>query len=247
MKYKMGLQEKYFKMMQEENKKIEIRLCDQKRKELKVGDIIEFSKEPERIEKIDTIITEIKKYYDFEQALENLPINLITTEEKSNYLKDLDQFYPKKLQEEYGVLAIKVENVKKYEKSCGTVVFKKENEKDYVLLVHHNLGHWGIPKGHVEKDETEEETAKREVLEETGIHTSIINGFRESITYSPKKETLKEVVFFIGNAKNTETTPQLEEVGESCFIELEESLLKITYENEKQLLEKAINYYKRLK
>lgn len=210
MKYKMGLQEKYFNMVQEDKKKIEIRLFDEKRRKIKVGDIIEFLKERERIEKIDTVVTDIKKYDNFEHALENLPINLITAEQKDIYLKDLNHFYSKEVQKEYGVVAIEIEKVKKHEKSCGVVVFKQEKGKDYVLLVHHNLGHWGIPKGHVEDQETEEETAKREVLEETGINTSIIEGFRESIIYSPKENVLKEVVFFIGKAINNEITPQLE-------------------------------------
>lgn len=63
----------------------------------------------------------------------------------------------------------------KHEKSCGIVVFKDNK----VLLVHHNLGHYGIPKGHVEFGETDEETALREFFEETGISASIIDGFKE--------------------------------------------------------------------
>lgn len=55
------------------------------------------------------------------------------------------------------------------EKSCGMVVFKEENDNLYILMVKHNAGHWGLPKGHVEENETETETAVREVFEETGI------------------------------------------------------------------------------
>jgi ADP-ribose pyrophosphatase YjhB (NUDIX family) len=55
------------------------------------------------------------------------------------------------------------------EKSCGCIII--ENRK--VLLIKQTSGIWGFPKGHVEHDETEEETAKREVKEETNIDVEI--------------------------------------------------------------------------
>lgn len=132
----------------------------------------------------------------------------------------------------------------KKEKSCGNIVFKEVNNKIYVLLVHHNLGHWGIPKGHVELDETEEETAIREVFEETGISSYVIPGFRETITYSPKENVLKDVIFFIGKPNDDNLTPQLTEVSEAKFIEINKGIDLITHIDEKQLLNKAIKYYK---
>ena len=57
-----------------------------------------------------------------------------------------------------------------YERSCGAVVFRFINgERRFLLIKNKRSCHWGFPKGHVEKDETDEETAKREVLEETGL------------------------------------------------------------------------------
>lgn len=131
---------------------------------------------------------------------------------------------------------------KKYEKSCGVVVLQKENQVVKVLLVHHQKGHWGIPKGHVENEEKEEETAVREVLEETGISTMIQEGFREVITYSPYVGIEKDVVFFLGTAKNTEITIQEEELKEALWVELEKSLDVITYEQEKEVIRKVIEY-----
>lgn len=131
---------------------------------------------------------------------------------------------------------------KKYEKSCGVIVLKKEDSRFFVLLVHHNLGHWGIPKGHMEKGEKEEETAIREVLEETGITTSIIDGFRRIISYSPKKATIKDVVFFLGEAKTFTIHSQESEVEEARFIEIEESLKVVTYLQEKEVIKEAIKF-----
>ena len=124
----------------------------------------------------------------------------------------------------------------KREKSCGIVVFND----DKVLLVFHNLGHYGIPKGHVEKGETEEETAVREVKEETNCDAKIIPGFREVITYSPKPNVMKDVVFFVGEALTTDLKPQEEETSDVFFINKSESVKTITYNEERSVIEKAI-------
>ena len=52
-----------------------------------------------------------------------------------------------------------------HEKSCGAIVYRKYHGNTEILLIKHiNSGHWSFPKrGHVEGDETEEETAKREI------------------------------------------------------------------------------------
>ena len=126
----------------------------------------------------------------------------------------------------------------KREKSCGIVVFND----DKVLLVFHNLGHYGIPKGHVEKGETEEETAVREVKEETNCDAKIIPGFREVITYSPKPNVMKDVVFFVGEALTTNLKPQEEETSDVFFINQFEALKTITHEEERKVIEKAIKF-----
>ncbi len=124
------------------------------------------------------------------------------------------------------------------EKSCGVIVFYN----DKVLLIKHNLGHIGFPKGHVEGMETEEETAIREVKEETNCDVEIIPGFRETITYSPKKNITKDVIFFIGKTLNKELSPQLAEVQKADFVNYKEALNLLTYQDEKDLLKKALQY-----
>ena len=57
----------------------------------------------------------------------------------------------------------------KKEKSCGAVIYKYENSKLYILLLKHNQGHWSFSKGHIENEETEKETALREIKEETNL------------------------------------------------------------------------------
>ena len=86
------------------------------------------------------------------------------------------------------------------EKSCGVIVFYN----DKVLLIKHNLGHIGFPKGHVEGMET--------------------------------------VIFFIGKPLNKELSPQLAEVQKVDFVNYKEALNLLTYQDEKDLLKKALQY-----
>ena len=56
------------------------------------------------------------------------------------------------------------------EKSCGAVVFKRQKDgTSKYLVLHYGAGHWDFPKGKQEKNENEEQTALREIKEETGI------------------------------------------------------------------------------
>lgn len=133
----------------------------------------------------------------------------------------------------------------KQEKSCGIVVIKDDNIKLSVLLIKHNMGHWGIPKGHVEDGETEQETALREVFEETGIESEIVTDFREVISYSPKEGVLKDVVYFLGKPLSDDLNPQLSEVSKVVFLTEEEALDKVIHDTEKELLCNAIEHYKK--
>lgn len=242
MEYQMGLQEKYFRNMKYGTKKLEIRLNDEKRKKLNIGDTIYFLLEPDRKKKIQTKVTNLMKYKNFDAAVNNLPLSSLSSidDSKEEYLCDLNRYYSKEEQDKYGVLAIEVEI---QEKSCGMIVFKKDQEALKVLLVHHNLGHWGLPKGHVEENETEEETAIRETFEETGIYAKKIGNFREIITYKPKENTIKDVIFFIGIPENDKLVPQLKEVSETDYIEINKALNLITHDDERNLLKRAIHYY----
>ena len=69
------------------------------------------------------------------------------------------------------------------EHSCGAIVFVRHKEREYLLL-HYGMGHWGFVKGHVEDNETEKETALRELKEETGLSkVEFIEGFKEKTHY----------------------------------------------------------------
>ena len=127
-----------------------------------------------------------------------------------------------------------------YEKSCGALVFRKFHGNVELLLIRHmNGGYWSFPKGHVEQGETEEETAIREVKEEPNIDIMLDTSFREMVTYSPKKDTMKDVVYFLARAKNFDPFPQEGEISEVKWAEINLAQSILTYDNDKQLVSKA--------
>ena len=132
----------------------------------------------------------------------------------------------------------------KKEKSCGAIVFYLKDNKEQILLIKHaNSGHWSFPKGHVEAGETEVATALREIKEETGINVSIDTRFREVVTYSPKKDVLKDVVYFFATSEEYETFNQEEEVSDIKWVDLSSVVNCVSYKNDKALLRKAIDFY----
>ena len=124
------------------------------------------------------------------------------------------------------------------EKSCGAVVRNGEN----YLLLHYTAGHWDFPKGHVEGTETEEETAQRELMEETGIsNAQILPGFRERIAYYYTFEgtnRFKEVVYLLMETSQTNIVLSNEHKG-FAWLPFDEAMKKLTFENAKNVLLKA--------
>ena len=87
----------------------------------------------------------------------------------------------------------------KYEKSCGAVIFRKDANGWNVLLIRHARGkHISFPKGHMEAGEEEQETAARELKEETGLRATFLPDYREVITYRLQPFGTKDVVLFLG-------------------------------------------------
>ena len=131
----------------------------------------------------------------------------------------------------------------KYEKSCGAVVYKEDNGRyEFLIISHKSDGHWGFPKGHVEQEETEEETALREVYEETGLQVELLPGFISREQYSPKEDVMKEVVFFISKANSSVVNIQLCEVREYKWASYEESENLLAYKSSKKTLKEACDF-----
>lgn len=130
------------------------------------------------------------------------------------------------------------------EKSCGIVVFAKDGKCWKVLLIRHKAGsHWAFPKGHVEKNENEFQTAIREVREETGVKAQINTHFRTVISYSSSRKVLKDVVYFAAVLPSIQKTrAQESEIQEVKWCDISKAGSIITFPNDKQVLRDAIGY-----
>lgn len=132
-----------------------------------------------------------------------------------------------------------------FEKSCGAVVYYRQPEEcQYLVIKHRNNGHWGFPKGHVEKGELERDTALREIAEETGLKVRLVPGFRHKIEYAPKEGIRKEVVFFLAEASHQAVMIQDEEVEEYKWLPFNKAYDLITFSNSKNMLAKAKAFLK---
>jgi 8-oxo-dGTP pyrophosphatase MutT (NUDIX family) len=126
-----------------------------------------------------------------------------------------------------------------FEKSCGAVIFRKENGLRKYLVLRSVGGHVTLCKGHVEGSETEHETATREIMEETALSVKFVDGFRQVITYSPKPDCMKDVVFFLAQVTGGVLTCQPEEVADARFAPFCEAIAALTHTSDREVLEKA--------
>ena len=86
-------------------------------------------------------------------------------------------------------------------KSCGVIPFRQVDGQTEVLLVFEHFSQcWSLPKGHMEAGETEEQTAQRELFEETGLQARLIPESRTVTGYALSNGCYKEVVYFLGTA-----------------------------------------------
>jgi len=135
----------------------------------------------------------------------------------------------------------------KWEFSAGGVVYKKEDEKIYVLLIRVK-NRWSFPKGNIEREEQREMAALREVKEETGVDAEVIDFLGEiEYWYSLHGYKIhKFVYYYLMRYKSGEIVPQKEEIDEAQFVPLEEAERMLTYDNDKKILQRAINKLKEL-
>ena len=131
-----------------------------------------------------------------------------------------------------------------YEKSCGFVVYREsEGVREYLLVSALN-NKYGFPKGHVERGETEYETAVRELKEETNLEVRFVDGFRRQIEYRipQKRDTIKRCVYFLGEYTEGELIRQEEEVLDAVFVGFDRAMQMIPFANARAVLQEADEY-----
>ena len=107
-------------------------------------------------------------------------------------------------------------------RSCGVIPCRETPEGIRILLILQTNNFWSLPKGHMEPFETEEETALRELKEETGLSAVLCPGFREMVSYPMSGGRSKQVVVFLGLASG-EVSLQASEAVDFRWVTLAEA------------------------
>ena len=126
------------------------------------------------------------------------------------------------------------------EKSCGTVPYTfKDGNIHYLLISSKDDKNCGFPKGHVEANETETETALRETLEETSLTVDIKDGFRYETTYKMGNGNYKTVAYFLAKFEGEPRRNAGFEDFKYHILPYGEAMRRLTFKNAKDLLSAA--------
>lgn len=130
----------------------------------------------------------------------------------------------------------------KQEYSYGAVVYRFESTRLMILIEFMKLGHISLPKGHIEKGETPEECALREIREETNLEVSLNTAFSHTITYFPIPGVRKDVTFYLATPITEYLIPQESEVNHLEWVEESRALALLTHDSDREVLKDAISY-----
>lgn len=124
----------------------------------------------------------------------------------------------------------------------------KPPDRFKILLIKDSYGRWTWPKGHIEKGEKPEETALREISEETGLtNIRIIKRIgAQSYYFALKgKRVFKMVyIFLVSSSGSEKLSIQKSEIKEGRWFSPEEAISKIEYRGSKSILRKGIRIWK---
>lgn len=192
------LDNEYYELIKNETKNIELRLNDEKRKKLKIGDIIEFENRHNQ-EKIYCRVVQLHYAETFEELYDYFKENDIKDEQLGNVSTSLlEKFYSKEEQNKYGVVGIEIKKIKEIvynpseiaESSINRVVKRAKilliNDNNEVLICN-SKNNYFLLGGHVEGDELDISCLTRELKEEAGINIDLSSmKFFMSIKYLSK-------------------------------------------------------------
>jgi len=126
-----------------------------------------------------------------------------------------------------------------FEKSCGVLPYRTVEGKQEFLLVFETFSKcWSLPKGHMEAGETELQTARRELYEETGLTARLDTSRSASMEYPISGFARKEVVIYLGEVRGVPKVREgeIDKYKWVAYEELQDYLSPDTYEACKVLL-----------
>jgi 8-oxo-dGTP pyrophosphatase MutT (NUDIX family) len=129
------------------------------------------------------------------------------------------------------------------EVSAGGVVFRRDGERTFFLLIRDSYRNWGFPKGHLEQGEGPEQAALREVSEETGLDGLELRAPIEVIDWEFRfrgRRIHKTCHFFLIETPEAQCEPLRAEGITACrWASFEQAERLIAYDNARAVLRQA--------
>ena len=128
--------------------------------------------------------------------------------------------------------------------SAGGVAFRTLQDRVEIALISVGEGNrWQLPKGVVDKSESTEEAALREVREEAGIKTRLLSLIdKTEYWYQDKGQQVrfhKFVYFYLLRYESGNVADHDDEVNEACWVEIDQAIELLAFDSERKVVEKA--------
>lgn len=128
-----------------------------------------------------------------------------------------------------------------HEYSAGAALYTEVNGQRMYVLVTELSGNTGLPKGHVEAGETVEQTALREIFEETGIKARLVPGFGGEIVYPQGRGMLKHFSYFLAVFDSGQSPTSGADVI-AHLLPYDQALRKLSFADVRRILREAENF-----
>lgn len=238
MLHKMDLWDESFQKINDKTKTIEMRLCDEKRSLISVGDIIEFTN-TKNGEILGCIVTNLYKYKNFDELYRHHDkISIGYAADEIADPRDMLTYYSAEKIETYGVLGIEVEIQPVIEELSAMAVVLYHNKILATNELIYGKETLSLPKGHKEENESIMDTAIRECFEETNIVITQTNFIKELESFSydfltPSNQLIRKTIVPFLFEVNDEGEPVAKEkrMISVHWMDKDEFLEKCTHDN----------------
>jgi len=130
--------------------------------------------------------------------------------------------------------------------SFGIVPIYFNGKKTLVFILRHLSGYWGFPKGHPELNETEIETAKRELFEETHLEVDKVlydKLLQEKYSFRVDGKTIhKTVSYFIASVTSLDTIIDTKEAREGKWVDINEAPMHLTFKEAQRICRESCQF-----
>lgn len=126
----------------------------------------------------------------------------------------------------------------KHDFSFGIIPARIWRKQWQVLLVHHHAGHWAFPKGHPEPGESPQQTAERELFEETGLKVEAYlsnQTLLEHYFFQHQHQLIEKKVEYFVALVSGNVIIQVEEIQDSKWLPLDQAQKILTFKASKSL------------